>query len=301
MATNNVWFISGATSGFGKHIALEALARGDSVIATARSAASKLSSAFSAYQDRALVLDLDITAADDAIAAALRAGLARFGRITHFINAAGYILEGPIEGATQEDVLRTFSVNVLGIMNLCRHEIALLREQGKAGTSGGVIANFGSLGSWVGGPAFAYYAATKWAISGFTESLHAEVEELGIHGVIIEPGYFRTGFLNTGGGNRLTVTNLMTNEYKGTAVEQTTAALDQVNNAQPGDVVKGAKVIVDVLTKSGVAEGKDIPMRLLLGTDAIQVVRDKLASTEELIKQWEDISSTTDHDDVKTA
>jgi NAD(P)-dependent dehydrogenase (short-subunit alcohol dehydrogenase family) len=196
----------------------------------------------------------------------------------------------------------TIIANVLGIMNMTRHEVGLLRTQG----SGGVIANFGSLASWGGGAAYSAYSATKWAVSGFTESLHDEVKEFGISGVVIEPGYFRTGFLNTpgkgeGASHRLTVSDPMTEAYRGTAVEQTRNGLEQVNDKQPGDVVKGAKVIVDVLTRSGVAEGREIPMRLVLGKDAVQGIRDKLKQTEALLNEWEEIAASTDHDDVKTA
>ncbi|KAI1844570.1 hypothetical protein JX266_009243 [Neoarthrinium moseri] len=297
--TGNVWFISGATSGFGKHIALEALSRGDKVVATARSATSSKVTAELGSRG-ALLLDLDVTAGDAAIKAALDRAVAAFGRITHFINAAGYILQGPIEGATPADVQRTFDVNVLGNMALVRHQVAYLRTR-DGGGAGGVIANFGSLASWGGGPGFAYYSAVKWAVSGFTESLHAEVKDFGISAVVIEPGYFRTGFLNSGGGNRQFVANQMADEYRGTGVEQVGAALDMVNDNQPGDVVKGCRVIVDVLTRSGVAEGREIPMRLLLGPDVIQGVKDKIASTQQLLAQWEGIASSTDHDDVKKA
>ncbi|KAK9782167.1 hypothetical protein SCARD494_13839 [Seiridium cardinale] len=290
--TGNTWFISGATSGFGKHIALEALSRGDSVVATSRTATSKLSNL---ADQGALLIDLDVTASDAEIQSAFDQAVSKFGGITHFINAAGYILEGPVEGASAEDIAKTFNVNVLGNMNLSRHEVALLRKQGK----GGVIANFGSLASWGGGPAYAYYCSTKWAVSGFTESLHAEVKEFGISGVVIEPGYFRTGFLNSSGGNRLFVSNALTEEYKGTAVEQVRNVLNQVDNNQTGDVIKGSKVIVDVLTRTGVAEGKEIPMRLPLGPDIVKGIRDKIAQTQQLLEEWEEIASSTDHDDVK--
>ncbi|KAH6657766.1 hypothetical protein BKA67DRAFT_197574 [Truncatella angustata] len=292
--TGNVWFISGATSGFGKHIALEALSRGDSVVATSRTATSKLSNL---ADQGALLIDLDVTAPDAEIRSAFGQAVARFGKITHFINAAGYILEGPVEGASSDDIAKTFNVNVLGNMNLSRHEVALLRKQGK----GGVIANFGSLASWSGGPAYAYYCATKWAISGFTESLYAEVKEFGISGVVIEPGYFRTGFLNTDGGNRMFVSNSLEEEYRGTSVEHVRNALNEFDNNQAGDVVKGCKVIVDVLTRSGVAEGKEIPMRLPLGPDTIKGIQDKIAQTSELLKEWTDVVNSTDHDDVKNA
>jgi NAD(P)-dependent dehydrogenase (short-subunit alcohol dehydrogenase family) len=181
-------------------------------------------------------------------------------------------------------------------MNMTRLALSYMRPRRQ-----GVIANFGSLGSWIGGAVFGYYASTKWAMSGFTESLNDEVKPLGITGVIIEPGYFRTGFLKEGGDNKQSMANQMTEEYKDTAIPIVRDALAKANNNQPGDPKKGAKIIVDVLTKTGVAEGKEIPLRLVLGNDAFQTIKGKLDSTEKLLGEWKDIICSTDHDDVKKA
>lgn len=206
-----------------------------------------------------------------------------------------------MEGASREDVERIFNTNVLSVINLSRLEVALLRRQQAAGRRGGVIANFGSLGSWTGGAAWTHYGATKWAVSGFTEGLAVEARALGFAAVCIEPGYFRTGLLRAGGGNRLFVSDPLDAVYADTAVGEARRALDGVNSRQPGDVVKGCRVIVDVLTGTGVAQGKEIPLRLVLGTDIVGAIREKLAATEALLKEWEDISLSTDHDDVKKA
>lgn len=135
-------------------------------------------------------------------------------------------------------------------------------------------------------------------MTGYTESVHAEVKEFGINVTVIEPGYFRTEFLNDAGNNRKIVSNPLEAEYKGTGVEATRNALVTVNNHQPGDVNKGAKVIVDVLTGSGSAAGKEFPLRILLGRDCVQGIRAKIAQTEKLIKEWEDVIVSTDHEDV---
>ncbi|KAL7625015.1 hypothetical protein AAE478_004229 [Parahypoxylon ruwenzoriense] len=290
--TGNVWFIVGASNGFGRAIGFEALKRGDKVVATSRNPAKMAD----LKEAGALVLRLDVTADDATIQAALQQTVDTYGKITHCINAAGYLLESAAEEASPKEVYDQFATNVLGVINVTRNVLHLMRPQGH-----GVIANFGSLASWQGGPAYGYYASTKWAISGFTENLHEEVAELGISGVIIEPGYFRTGFLNSGGGNRLAAANPLTKEYRGTIVQTIKDKLNVVDNTQRGDVKKGAKVIVDVLTRTGVAEGREIPMRLVLGPDALKVIRDKMESTDALLKQWEDIIVSTDHDDVPKA
>ncbi|KAI1172494.1 hypothetical protein F4777DRAFT_512313 [Nemania sp. FL0916] len=290
--TGNVWFISGASSGFGKAIAEEALRRGDAVAASSRRGTTLKD----LESQGALLLDLDVTKDDATITAAFQKAIDKFGKITHFINAPGYLLEGPAEGASAADALDSISVNVLAIMNLSRLQIAYLRPRG-----GGYIANFGSVGSWHGGAAFSHYASAKWAVSGFTESLHEEVKELGIHATVIEPGYFRTSFLNEGGGNRKPTSNLLEAEYKGTAVDRTRSGLAFVNNKQRGDVVKGSKIIVDVLTGSGVAAGKEFPIRVVLGRDCMNDIRAKMARTEKLMQEWEDAIVSTDHDDVQKA
>ncbi|KAI1425106.1 hypothetical protein F5Y12DRAFT_748880 [Xylaria sp. FL1777] len=288
----NVWFITGASSGFGKAIAEEALRRNDAVVASSRRGTS--------LKDLeslgATLLDLDVTSDDATLRAAFQTAIDKYGKITHFINAPGFLLEGPAEGASAKDALDSITLNVLAIMNLTRLQIAYLRPR-----KSGYIANFGSVGSWYGGPAFSHYASAKWAVSGFTESIHEEVKGFGIHATVIEPGYFRTGFLHSGGDNRKPVSDMLEAEYKGSAVEMTRTALTQVNNHQPGDVVKGSKVIVDVLTGSGVSAGKEFPIRVFLGRDCMNDVRAKMARTEKLIKEWEDVIVSTDHDDVQQA
>ncbi|KAK7750254.1 hypothetical protein SLS62_007771 [Diatrype stigma] len=292
----NVWFITGASNGFGHAIALEALRRGDKVVATSR----KLSKMADLKEAGALTLALDVTASDEVIQAVLKQAIDAYGKVTYLINAAGYILEGPIEAASPQEIQHTFATNVFGTMNVTRNALHHMRPQRtSSGSDSGssAIATFGSIASWEGGPAYGYYAATKWAVSGFTESLRAEVAPFGIAAVVVEPGYFRTGFLNPGGGNRLATADAMRDEYRDTPVEAVRRALDGVDDNQPGDVAKGARVIVDVLTRTGVAAGKDIPVRLPLGSDGVEYVRKKLQSTEVLLGEWEDIARSTDREE----
>ncbi len=156
-----------------------------------------------------------------------------------------------------------------------------------------MIANFGSLGSWRGGAGYALYAGTKWACSGISESLRAELAPLGVAVTVIEPGYFRTGFLNS---TAQVQGEKVMSEYEATAVGETRKLLGQVGGNQPGDVVKGAKVVVDVLTRTGVAEGREIPVRVPLGKDAFAVIKGKCEETVGLLKEWEGILDTTEHE-----
>ncbi|KAI0490929.1 estradiol 17-beta-dehydrogenase [Xylaria cf. heliscus] len=283
----NVWFIAGASSGFGRAIALEALARGDKVAAASRDPSNMTN----LKNAGAMTLELDITSDDTVILNAMQKVVDVYGRITHCVNTAAYLLEGVIEAASQDEVNRIMATNVLGVINVTRCVLRFLRPQGS-----GVIANFGSLASWEGGLAFGYYSTTKWAVSGFTESLNKECRPLGIAAVVIEPGYFRTEVLNGGGGHRLVTREQLLDEYKDAGLAEQKEAIIQMDDNQLGDVNKGARVIVDVLTQTGVGSGREIPVRLVLGSDAMQAIKNKINATHTLLKEWEDIIVSTDHD-----
>ncbi|KAI1423033.1 estradiol 17-beta-dehydrogenase [Xylaria sp. FL1777] len=286
----NVWFIVGASSGFGRAIALEALARGDKVAAASRDP-SKMTGL---EHTGAMTLKLDVTSDDAVIMDTMQKVIDAYGKITHCINAAGYLLEGVIEAASQEEVHRIVATNVLGTATMARCALRFLRPQGF-----GVIANFGSLASWEGGLSYGYYSTTKWAVSGFTESLNLECRPLGIAAVVIEPGFFRTEILNEGGGHRILTREQLESEYTDAGLTAQKEALAHINNNQPGDVTKSASVIVDVLTQTGVGSGREIPLRLVLGNDALQVIRNKIKATEMLLMEWEDVIISTDHDDTE--
>jgi hypothetical protein len=124
-----------------------------------------------------------------------------------------------------------------------------------------------------------------------------ELKPFGISVCCIEPGYTRTGFLSNGdaAGDHRVKTARQLDVYRGTEAEKLRGAMDAYNGNQPGDVVKSAKVIVDVFTKTGVAEGRDIPTRLVLGSDCLQTARDKCETTLKLLNKWEDVTVSTDY------
>lgn len=288
------WLITGASSGFGEAIAKEALSRGHTVIATARSANSLKHLA----ELGAKTMALDVTASD----AELASKMAEIGTVTHVLNAAGYLLEAAMEEATAAESEAIYRTNVLGAVNITKAVMPGLRAVAADGSAGvqPVIAHFGSLGSWIGGAAVAHYCSTKWAVSGLCEGIREEVSEFGIAACTIEPGYFRTEILNTAGGKsrRVQASEPKSDIYgEDSAVGKYKAALELSNNKQPGDVLKGAKVTVDVLTKTGVAEGKEIPPRLVLGSDAVDVIRKKCQETLKLLEEWEDIAKSTGYDE----
>ncbi|KAH7408679.1 hypothetical protein DE146DRAFT_385749 [Phaeosphaeria sp. MPI-PUGE-AT-0046c] len=279
-----VWFITAASSGFGHTIALEALSRGHHVIASARST-SRISDLASAG---ATTLALDVTAPLSDITSVAKSANNVHGYITHLVNAAGYILVGAVEETSPEEDLATFQTNVFGTLNVSKAFLPYLR----ASPGHRTISNFGSIGSWRGGAGYALYAGTKWAVSGISESMRAELAPFGIAVTVVEPGYFRTGFLNQGSqmssAQRLEC-------YDETIVGQTRKALDSTDNNQPGDVKKGCKVIVDILTMEGRAEGREVPMRIPLGNDGKSVIEGKCRETLGLLEEWGGIITDTDH------
>jgi NAD(P)-dependent dehydrogenase (short-subunit alcohol dehydrogenase family) len=163
----------------------------------------------------------------------------------------------------------------------------------RAGTGHRTVANFGSIGSWQGGAGYGLYAGTKWAVSGISEGMRAELAPLGVAVTVIEPGYFRTGFLSA---NAQMKSEKRIKEYDESAVGEIRKILDQVNNNQPGDVVKGCKVLVDILTMTGVAEGKEVPIRVALGSDSPVAIRGKCEDTIKLLEEWDGITNKTDHE-----
>lgn len=156
----------------------------------------------------------------------------------------------------------------------------------------GVIANFSSIGAWRGTPAVGLYEASKWAVSGITETLHLELAEFNIKVCSIEPGYFRSNFLSA---DHKIVRKHTISDYDGTVVRRTEERVEKTNLNQPGDPAKGAKVIVDVL--SG-ATGKEIPLRLALGADANKIIKGKCEDTIKLLDEWKEVTSSTDVDKV---
>jgi NAD(P)-dependent dehydrogenase (short-subunit alcohol dehydrogenase family) len=215
--------------------------------------------------------------------------------VDYLINAAGYILDAAVEEATPEEVQRQFNTNVFGTTNTIRAFLPLMRKQELApsGTRGTVV-TFGSLGSWTGGATYAFYSMTKWCMSGLAESLQPELSPFKIRATVIEPGYFRTGFLNAG-AKVTSALRIPEYEDESTATGQVRRALVKFDGNQLGDVKKGAAVCVDMLTGTGVAEGKELPVRIVLGSDCEQTIRSKCASTMELLDEWAPVIRSTDH------
>lgn len=271
-----VWFITGASRGFGALIAAEALAQGDAVVATARD--PKAVTARLGSHPKLLATKLDVTREDQAHAAA---GLAvkTFGRIDVLVNNAGYGLLGAVEEASAGEIERLYATNVFGLLGVTRAVLPHMRRQ-----RGGHIINLSSVGGYTGYPGWGIYGSTKFAIEGISEALAGEVAPLGIHVTVVEPGFFRTDFLDD---NSLVRTALEINDYQATVGVTRGHAVD-VNHAQPGDPAKLAKAFMKL------AAAEKPPLRLPLGSDTVARIEGKHAFVEKELADWREVATSTD-------
>jgi NAD(P)-dependent dehydrogenase (short-subunit alcohol dehydrogenase family) len=272
----SIWFITGASRGFGLEITRQALARGDQVAATARHPEA-ITDAIPDAGDALLALPLDVTRAGQA-AAAVSATVARFGRIDSLVNDAGRGLLGAVEEVSDAEARAVFDVNVFGLLTVTRAVLPVMREQGA-----GKIINISSSGGFIGRAGWGVYCSTKFAVEGLSESMGHELAPLGIQVTAIEPGGFRTNFPD---GSSLLTAEARIEDYTATT-GATRQWANQTNYAQAGDPVKAAKVIVDL------AGCESLPERIQLGEDCFTAVADKLARTAHDQAHWRKISIST--------
>ncbi|CAA7268728.1 unnamed protein product [Cyclocybe aegerita] len=273
MSAPLVWLITGASSGLGRQVALEALNRGDKVIATARpTSVAKLADLKDQGAD---VLELDVTAPLEVLHEVAKKAAAIHGRIDALVNTAGYILIGPMEETTPQETLEQFNANVFGALNVTRAVLPYMREK-KTGT----IIFAGSICGLESTPFAGIYAATKWALRGVSQSLHDEISPLGLRSLCVDFGYFRTAILQS---ERLVTRESTLADYQ-----------DRLQRHQPGDPVKGAKVVVDIVKGEGVATGKAFPRSLVLGTDCYNAAKKEVEGMKERLEEWKEVSLSTD-------
>lgn len=182
---SKVWFVTGASKGFGREFVLAALERGDQVAATARNVAA-LSDVVDQYGDAVLPLQLDVTNRDQ-VFAAVKSAHENFGRLDVVINNAGYGLFGTVEEITEQQLRDQLETNLFGVFHVTQAVLPILREQGS-----GHIVQISTIGGVAAFPSLGGYHASKWALEGMTESLSQEVAGFGIKVTLVEPGGFDT-------------------------------------------------------------------------------------------------------------
>ncbi len=277
-----VWLVTGAGRGMGVEIAKAALAAGNAVVATGRNPDAVTKAVGEA--DDLLVVKLDVTSTQDS-EAAVEAAVDRFGGIDVLVNNAASFYAGFFEELTPEQMERQLTVSLIGPMNVTRAALPVMRTQ----RSGHVVA-ISSLAGLVGFEYNTAYAASKFGVDGWMESLAPEVEPFGIHTTVVNPGFFRTELLTKESTN-----------YAPASIEdyaERNAAQrefwESMNGKQGGDPAKLAQALLTI------ADQEQPPFRFIAGADAIGAVEQKVADLQEQIDAYRDLSTSLALDEAVT-
>jgi NAD(P)-dependent dehydrogenase (short-subunit alcohol dehydrogenase family) len=280
---SKVYLITGAARGMGVELAKAALTAGHNVVASARRA-EKVTAALSTH-DRLLPLRLDVTRQRDATEA-VEAAVERFGRIDVLINNAGNFYGGFFEELSPDQVRSQIEANLFGPMNVTRAVLPHMRRQ-----RSGLVISISSLAGLVGGAFTSAYAASKFGLEGWMESLTPEVEPFGIRTMIVEPGYFRTELLQP---ESTTFAELSIDDYA-ERTAQIIPAWQAMNGKQPGDPAKLAKALVQL------ADSEDPPLRWVAGADAVAAAEQKAQTLLSQVEMHRSLSSRLSHEEIQFA
>jgi len=271
-----VILISGVSSGLGKAFAVAAMAAGHTVIGTVRSEAAKAEfERLDPQRAHGVLLDVTDFAA---VAPAIEAAARRVGAVDVLINNAGYGHEGTLEESPLDELVRQFEVNVFGSVAMIKAVLPSMRERRT-----GHIFNITSMAGHVALPGISYYAGSKFALEGISESLEQEVRGFGIKVTAIAPGSFRTDWA----GRSMVRSERSIADYDAMfgPVREARAAKD---GKQAGDPLKAAQAMLDLL------DHPQPPAHLLLGRDALHLVRVRASSLSDAIDAWEPVTKSTD-------
>ncbi|KAH8884364.1 NAD(P)-binding protein [Thozetella sp. PMI_491] len=275
-----VWFITGVNSGFGLLLAELALARGDTVVGTARSAAKFPQSLKDS--PRADLIEVEIAGESSAITAAVDGAVARHGRLDVLVNNAGFGQMGALEEVTEADARYQLDVNFFGLLNFTKAALPHMRAQ----KSGVIIQVSSGVGLWAGQGA-PVYAASKFAVEGLSEALYNEVKPFGIRVHLVEPGIFRTNFLAGIADGKQATPNL-------DGYINITGMLAGFHGKQPGNPAKGVERILELVTGTGMAKGMQDELRVPLGSDSYGMLQSKIASYTATAEKMKEIAQSAD-------
>jgi NAD(P)-dependent dehydrogenase (short-subunit alcohol dehydrogenase family) len=274
MADKTVWFITGAGRGMGVDIAEAALAAGHAVVATGRNTEAVADAVGEA--DDVLVVKLDITSLVSA-EAAVRATVDHFGRIDVLVNNAGDFYAGFFEELTEAQIERQLTTGLVGPMNVTRAVLPVMRRQ-----RSGKVVSISSTAGIVGQEFCSAYAASKFGLEGWMESLRLEIEPFGIHTTIVEPGFFRAQLLTS---KSTTYADLSIDDYA-ERTAQTRPAWEAMSGKQTNDPGKLARALVTVLDQ------EQPPLRWVAGADAVATVEQKANELLAQVDAYRDLSSS---------
>jgi NAD(P)-dependent dehydrogenase (short-subunit alcohol dehydrogenase family) len=278
MTDKSVWFVTGAGRGMGVDIVKAALAAGHAVVATGRNSDAVAKALGEAEQ--LLVLKLDVTRPEDA-KAAVAAAVERFGGIDVLVNNAGNFYAGFFEELPAEDFRAQVETNLFGPVNVTRAVLPVMRDRRR-----GLVVTISSIAGITGQPFVSAYAAAKFGVEGWMESLTPEVAPFGIRTMLVEPGFFRTELLTEG-----------STKYPEASIEDyaentraTVAAWKAMSGLQPGDPAKLAEALVQL------AGGAEPPLRWPAGADAVEAVEQKARSLLAQASAHREVSASLGYD-----
>ncbi|GAB3379193.1 SDR family NAD(P)-dependent oxidoreductase [Massilia agri] len=278
---SKVWFITGAGRGIGAHIAQAAIAAGDKVVAAARSL-EQLNSTFAGVDPGQVALvQLDV-AREEQAATAIQAAVERFGRIDVLVNNAAYGLLGNFEELSSQEIDQQFGVNVFGVMHVLRAALPVLRRQ-----RSGHVLNISSIAGRTGFDGAAVYCATKYAIEGLSSSLSLELAKFGIHVTSVEPGFFRTDFLDQ---SSVRYGKKVIEDYAAHGTVE--GAYGAYHGKQLGDPAKLATAVLRL------AAMDKPPQHFLAGSDALAMAHAEVDARLSEMHGMAELSRSTDHADA---
>ena len=275
MSKQKVWFITGASQGMGLEVTKAVLNNGDKVIATSRSTDSLLEN-LGENDKNLLPLKMDVTNEQE-VKNVISKSIEDFGQIDVVVNNAGYNLLGNMEELSDSEFRKTMDVNVFGMTNVIRHILPQLRKQ-----KSGHIINTSSMMGYMSYPGNGSYSASKYAVIGLSEALAQEVAPFGINVTILVPGTFRTNFMSESSlavaKNKIDVYNL----------KEQVEMFKSYDGKQLGDPKKLAQVLIQISQMS------KPPLHLPLGSDSYNAIMGNRGKEQEELKEWKEISLSTD-------
>ena len=283
MSGNETWFITGAARGMGVDIARAALDASHAVVATGRNTEAVRNAL--GESDDLLVVELDITSLASA-EAAVEAALDRFDRIDVLVNNAGNFFAGFFEELSPDQMRAQIETNLFGPMNVTRAVLPVMRKQ-----RSGKVVSISSTAGVVGQPFCSAYAASKFGVEGWMESLRFEVEPFGIHTTIVEPGFFRTELLTK---QSTAYADLSIDDYAKRTAE-TRPAWEAMSGQQTNDPAKLAQALVTVVDQ------EQPPLRFVAGSDAVETVEEKAKELLAQVDAYRELSSSLAVDEHEPA
>lgn len=276
MSNVKTLFITGVRSGFGRALAQVALNRGYRVVGTVRNATAKAEFE-NLHAENAFAYELDVThfAAIEAVIADVETHV---GAIDVLVNNAGYGHEGVMEESSLDEMRRQFDVNVFGAVAMIKALLPFMRQRRQ-----GHILNITSMGGFITLPGVSYYCGSKFALEGISETLSKELAPFNIHVTAVAPGSFRTDW-----AGRSMVRSARSIADYDALFDPIRQAREEKNGKQLGDPFKAASAMLDVIERS------NPPAHLLLGSDALALVRQKMESFSAEIDRWEALTRSTD-------